>query len=485
MKRSRFIDDIAEVDDEDEEDDLEDEGMDDLIDDQGEVPDEADLAEVRRAMREAEIQARKDDELNPEDLQKYLRERFGRERAAAYAAGGDDVEAAGAVAQQALMPTVRDPKLWVVRCAEGAEREVVICLLQKCYDLAARGQPLLIKSAFAKDQLKGYLYVEAHKESHVRDAMKGLRAVFASRPPKLVPLGEMVAAITTARAAKRSVQPGSWVRMRTGVYRGDLAKVESVDINSGRATVKMVPRLDYAAMASRRSAEEVRANFGKQPKVRPPQRGFNPEEAKGYNLDLAQHRDRYTGELMYVLNGSQRFSQGYLVKNMALKSLGVEETMPPLDEIQRFGAVSQEDGAGATDLASLMQDLEKEGGLDAAMRTRFQKGDRVIVTEGDLKDIKGKVQLVTEDGQIMVSITDELLDNFTEAIGFAPRELVKYFASGDHVKVVHGSHAGQTGMVVRVEGPVCYIFTDATKQEIKVFSKDLADAVAVATTLDS
>lgn len=57
--------------------------------------------------------------------------------------------------------------------------------------------------------------------------------------------------------------------------------------------------------------------------------------------------------------------------------------------------------------------------------------------------------------------------------------------SGEHVKVVHGQYEGETGMVVRVEGPVCYIFTDATQQEIRVFARDLTLAVASASAVDS
>ncbi len=53
------------------------------------------------------------------------------------------------------------------------------------------------------------------------------------------------------------------------------------------------------------------------------------------------------------------------------------------------------------------------------------------------------------------------------------------------MKVVHGQHEGETGMVVRVEGPVCYLFTDATQQEIRVFARDLTLAVASASAVDS
>lgn len=60
----------------------------------------------------------------------------------------------GVVGQQALLPQHSDPKLWLVHTKPGAEREAVQCLLQKGVDLALRGVPLQIKSAFTQDHLK-------------------------------------------------------------------------------------------------------------------------------------------------------------------------------------------------------------------------------------------------------------------------------------------------------------------------------------------
>ena len=40
-------------------------------------------------------------------------------------------------------------------------------------------------------------------------------------------------------------------------------------------------------------------------------------------------------------------------------------------------------------------------------------------------------------------------------------------------------------MVVRVEGPVAYVFTDARQQEVRVFVRDLTLAVATASAVDS
>jgi transcription elongation factor SPT5 len=51
--------------------------------------------------------------------------------------------------------------------------------------------------------------------------------------------------------------------------------------------------------------------------------------------------------------------------------------------------------------------------------------------------------------------------------------------------VIHGQHEGETGMVVRVEGPVAHIFTDTKQQELRVFTRDLTLALATASATDS
>jgi hypothetical protein len=48
-----------------------------------------------------------------------------------------------------------------------------------------------------------------------------------------------------------------------------------------RCTIKVVPRLDLAAIANRKP-EDARANFGKQPKVKPPAKPFNPDEVSAW-----------------------------------------------------------------------------------------------------------------------------------------------------------------------------------------------------------
>jgi len=66
---------------------------------------------------------------------------------------------------------------------------------------------------------------------------------------------------------------GAWARVRAGLYKGDLAKVVDVDHSAGRALVRLVPRLDYAALAQRREeGRQPGLPFGQMPAVRPPAR---------------------------------------------------------------------------------------------------------------------------------------------------------------------------------------------------------------------
>lgn len=49
------------------------------------------------------------------------------------------------------------------------------------------------------------MYIEAFKEAHVREAIRGLRNVLVSKGVRLVPLNEMVVAINVNTKAKKAI----------------------------------------------------------------------------------------------------------------------------------------------------------------------------------------------------------------------------------------------------------------------------------------
>lgn len=49
--------------------------------------------------------------------------------------------------------------------------------------------------------------------------------------------------------------------------------------------------------------------------------------------------------------------------------------------------------------------------------------------------------------------------------------------AGDHVRVLSGPHAGERGMVVAVNEGMCVLLPDSRQGELRVFAKDLTEAV--------
>ncbi|KAG2495630.1 hypothetical protein HYH03_006230 [Edaphochlamys debaryana] len=468
--RSVFIDDIADVDDEDEEEEIE-EDAEDLIDDRDvEIPDAAAAPLNYRRM------TREEDNAQEEDILRRIEERYKDYQ------GEDipDTADTGVVGQQGLLPTPNDPKLWLCTCKAGHEREAVVQLLQKVYTMAERGTPLRILSAVALDHLPGFIYVEAAKESHVMDAIRGLRTVYVGKGAKLVPLNEMVDAVTVNRKAKDDMARDTWVRIRSGLYKDDLARVVDVDPVAGRVTLRLLHRLDFNQIANRTEEQRKKNPFGRAPTVRPVAKVFNPEEARVAGL-LVQRLQAMDGMPQYQVL-SHKFVGGYLLRTVGIKTVTVLDTLPGLEEVARFNAAATtgDDDSPATDLSSLMATLPTDG--TAATKGTFMKGDSVRIVKGDLENLMARVTGVNADGTKVTAIPD--IKGFAEEVEFEADELAKVFAVGQRVRVLAGQYGGDTGMVVRVADALCYLISDTSREEIKVFARDLTESDAVASGIE-
>ena len=453
---------MADVNDEDDEE--EDEG------DEEEDLDDAERETIQREM-DSRLHARMATQgqfermENEEELEAMIKERYAQPR---YADAGR-AQVDENVDQQALHPTVRDPKLWIVTVRLGKERETVVCLMQKMINLEKQGKPPMpIMSAITQDHLKGYIYVEAEREDQVRKALQGMRQVYHAKPIRLVPIAEMVDSISVTKKEVETVKVDSWVRMRTGVYKGDLAQVIDVNYSDNQCMVKIVPRIDYQHLADKESG----AAKGKtKSQVRPPARLFSENEAKRLNLTFEKGRfDRQLNDYVDVLCGTTKIRDGYHMKPCSLATVKLAET-PTLDELQKFAVGDAEEdevgGIAAGSLAALTQAI-------GARKTdlKFMPGDQVIVVEGDLRNLEGVIERIAPDGRIVVKPSHKELN---ELLTFKPEQLRKYFKTGSTVRVLHGKHEGVMGMVVKVEGDIAHIFSTVSNEEFQVFMHDLAD----------
>ena len=421
---------------------------------------------------------------NEEELEKRLKERYAAHRAQYEGDGVADV-----VDQQALHPTVRDPKLWMVTVKQGKERETVVCLMQKAINLHKTGKgSMAIKSAVVQDHLKSYVYVEAEREDHVKKALAGMRHVYHMKPIRLVPIKEMVDSITVTKKKVENIVIGSWVRMRGGAYKGDLARVIDTNYADNQCTVKLVPRFDYAHL---RAKEEGTAagRAKKDSSMRPPARLFTEAEARKHNLSFERSRqDRRLGDVVDVLCGVHKLKDGYYVKTISMASCKLSET-PALDELQRYSAgeeateaAGKGEGGGANADANLEKLAASLGGAKTQRDQNFRPGDQVVIVKGDLKNLPGKVLRVNPDGSVKMMPQHEALD---EALDLDADVLIKSFRIGSHVRCIEGRHEGEAGLVIKVEGEVATVFSDVTKEEFVVFSHHLADSAEVTRRVES
>ncbi len=67
---------------------------------------------------------------------------------------------------------------------------VCMSLINKGIIYAQKGNPLAILSVTCSENVEGFIYVEAYKETHVRSAISGLSAILGGKI-QLVELGEM------------------------------------------------------------------------------------------------------------------------------------------------------------------------------------------------------------------------------------------------------------------------------------------------------
>ncbi|KAG2262522.1 hypothetical protein Bca52824_069601 [Brassica carinata] len=188
----------------------------------------------------------KEEEMNEDDYDRMMEERYkpgsGFVRYAA-----DDVKSS--IEMDALVPTAHDPPIWKIKCAIGREKHSVFCLMHKFVELRKIGTKLKILSVFFVEHVKGFIFIEADKEQDVLEACMSLNGIYATRM-MLLPKSEAPHLLTVQRKTK-TFSEGTWARIKSGKYKGDLAQVVAVSDTRGKALIKLIPRIDIAALTQK------------------------------------------------------------------------------------------------------------------------------------------------------------------------------------------------------------------------------------------
>ena len=462
---------------------------------------------ITRIKRENE--AKRERERKQKSAEEVAAELESRYKGGAYRTGGgdDDEDGAGAGggANEAALPSITDPKLWQLRCKEGSEADILIALMNKFVAKKEEGAPLSIISA--SSTAPGIIYIEAFRESHARLAVNGIPNLWGFKPGSiiLVPVPQMTAAMRVS-ALRVVFKAGELVRVTRGAYKGDVAQV--VRVSADKVLIRLVPRIDFKALAS------LRGIAGRAPNAgggggRPSQRPYNRVEfeealkAAGYAEAVGAVENRLKWDMRLDIFKSHAFSltSGLLYKEVAPNFLTANGQKPSQDEIAYFNSEGTAEGGGVAATGSSASggggiggddgddgdiggggdgggDDESGNGAIERARGRAQRneeerlfnalelvraamgtdvnsslapGDAVVIVRGDLQGVAGQVTAINVGGTFTLEPSAESAAalGLSAALEVPIEEAIKTFNVCSHVKVISGVYMGETGTVLR------------------------------------
>ncbi|XP_050212028.1 protein RNA-directed DNA methylation 3 [Mercurialis annua] len=268
----------------------------------------------------------KEEVMYEEEFDKMMEERY--KNGSTFVRYAEDGFEAKIVERDSVLPSVRDPTIWKVKCMVGRERHSAFCLMQKFIDLKALGTKLQIISAFSVDHVKGFIFIEADKKLDINEACKGICSIYPSRVAP-IPRNE-VSHVLYVRSKSNVVSEGMWVTVKNGKYKGDLAQIVAVNDVRKKATVKLIPRIDLQALALKIGGGVSMKNV-----ATPAPRLISSSELEEFRPLVQFRRDRDTGLHVEVLD-NLILKDGYLLKKVSLDSLNCWGVVPSEEELLKF-----------------------------------------------------------------------------------------------------------------------------------------------------
>lgn len=79
----------------------------------------------------------------------------------------------------------------------------------------------------APEHVKGHIYIEAYKQSHVKQVIEGISALrLGIYQQQMVPIKEMTDVLRVVKE-QTGLRPKQWVRLKRGIFKDDLAQVRN------------------------------------------------------------------------------------------------------------------------------------------------------------------------------------------------------------------------------------------------------------------
>lgn len=298
-----------------------------------------------------------------------------------------------------------------------------MALMNKSIHYAKEGKPLAIISATYVENLENYIFVEAFKDSDVKEAIEGLN--FCFRTMDILPINEMTKIYEDQDQALKRPEIGDWVRIKSGLYMDDLGMVDRYN-SDDQIYVKLIPRVDF------NDKKQNKSNFF----MRVQQQPFNPENIKDVNQRQSKYKPIGWNKTFYRVS-NQLFRKGFIYKPFTLKQIDTSNAKPSQEERAQFLKLYNQntiDGDSSDIEAADMRNLiNQDSGGDVAV------GDKIIITGGELQNVQGTILNFEDDGRI-VNFKPLNIEGYTDTLSLDVSLVVKYFDIGENVMITEGKY---------------------------------------------
>ncbi|XP_024544661.1 putative transcription elongation factor SPT5 homolog 1 [Selaginella moellendorffii] len=383
------------------------------------------------------------------------------------------------------------PRFWTVKCKHGLAEDAAASIFAQIND--SESTAVLVKCAIAPDKsCEGIVIIEAESEAHIRKACQGLNLLLLK---KITPVSdetvqeilrnenrEVLVGESSRSACEFSVK--DWVRVKGGIYNGDIAQVVEVRDHLKKLRVKLVPRIDVCKYKTK--GFHLKKN---KPGL------FTPEHAQKLGFPVKREKGRTVCK-----SSRMEFWDGYLITLVQSKSVTAitptkreldffmdphqiqepdeEEDLRPKKKARKTKSAAKgkakEDAGKSKGKAKARSDAGKSKAYvpeePRIHDSSLKKDEKVQVIDGELRGTIGRVTKV--DGDAVYVLADDR--KFVRA---HKNQLERVYEVANHIRVASGEHEGRTGMIVKLESDHVVLRCDLITENIEVPRKCLGEVL--------
>lgn len=161
--------------------------------------------------------------------------------------------------------------------------------------------------------MKGYIYIEAYKQPHVKAAIENVGNLrMGIWKQQMVPIKEMTDVLRVVKE-QTGLKAKQWVRLKRGIYKDDIAQVDYVDLAQNQVHLKLLPRIDYTRpRGALRTAQSESEALKRKKKRRPAAKPFDPEAIRAIGGEVTSDGD------FLIFEGNRYSRKGFVSLRLAV-----------------------------------------------------------------------------------------------------------------------------------------------------------------------